>query len=965
MTTDEIERVLRAWYLIEMLTPQSIDPDPERDEKSQQFDIKPGDTLPWNDAAARQQTLITVAYPGDDASGQSPEENANGVIDPDASTQESVRARQEPAAYILYLGLIKMADFEQALVSACNVNRTDFDRERGRPGMCAIASIQVDENGRYLPKSLRVSCAAWSLGKIRAGSVLQFVDQVAPRDFDRFIEKFEVPLSPDDPLSVGDITALVGAIQSSCGIGDLRLHRLARGAVYGFGTYENTDLLNSFYTQDITQTINCLHEERLPPITRNLFAADPPRKDLLRTDEHIASILQPARFPSGAWPNTKIRPALMQQAALILARETSAAFPILAVNGPPGTGKSTMLRSFISDQVVERARALCNFEDPSTAWTTQQEGTSPFHRLNEAITGFECLIASSNNAAIENISDELPSPKSVAGYEEILAAANHFANVAKYVASYRSDRRQEGQAWGLIAASLGSKKKITAFVEPFLYGQPDRRNKLPGHWTILEFKRNVPSEGWDTLRQAFLDEYAAFREKLRTASYPSNWSVRSEDDHLGVPGLDLDVLERQQQLFILALRVHRAFLSQTWTKVKDNVHLWTRVARKPDEFSTGCALAVWQSMFLFVPAISTTFASAARMLKTVPAGALGWAVVDEAGQAVPQAALGLFGRCRKALVVGDPLQIEPVVGLSSTVIRLFRDLVNVPAEWTAANDCRTSLQTLADRACPWGTTRIVDGCEQWVGVPLVVHRRCIQPMFRVSNEIYNNDMVYATAERIDEALYPFGHSAWIDERSVVSSRHGVRQQVELAAYIIRETSVYYRTQSQQILRSKHGLLPPNELDRLMAMWARPDIRVITPFKDIEKLLHAEVRTLPGNWNNLIGTVHKSQGKEAGVIICVLGLDEGKRGAAQFTSDKPNFLNVAITRAKHRIYIIGNAALWGSQPYFQALYADLEESSSVLSPGEFRARFTMETASTNAVSIPLPNIAEQPPIVRAL
>ena len=74
-----------------------------------------------------------------------------------------------------------------------------------------------------------------------------------------------------------------------------------------------------------------------------------------------------------------------------------------------------------------------------------------------------------------------------------------------------------------------------------------------------------------------------------------------------------------------------------------------------------CVGALYQTLFLLVPVISTTFASVGTFLRDVKEqGSIGTLIVDEAGQAQPQMAAGALYRSRRAVIVGDPKQVEPV-----------------------------------------------------------------------------------------------------------------------------------------------------------------------------------------------------------------------------------------------------------------------------------------------------------------
>lgn len=83
--------------------------------------------------------------------------------------------------------------------------------------------------------------------------------------------------------------------------------------------------------------------------------------------------------------------------------ELGAANGIMGINGPPGTGKTTLLRDLVASCVVDRASAMVRFDDPACAFTISGQklsvGGSAFlhlYRLDPSLKGHEILVASSN-----------------------------------------------------------------------------------------------------------------------------------------------------------------------------------------------------------------------------------------------------------------------------------------------------------------------------------------------------------------------------------------------------------------------------------------------------------------------------------------------------------------------------------------------------------------------------------------
>ncbi|MCL2842208.1 MAG: AAA domain-containing protein [Oscillospiraceae bacterium] len=130
--------------------------------------------------------------------------------------------------------------------------------------------------------------------------------------------------------------------------------------------------------------------------------------------------------------------------------------------------------------------------------------------------------------------------------------------------------------------------------------------------------------------------------------------------------------------------------------------------------------------------------------------------------------------------------------------------------------------------------------------------------------------------------------------------------------------------------------------------ALPVIYIITPFTSVKRSLHQKLRPLLtkllqevdadtiDKWlNTNCGTIHTFQGKEANEVLLVLGCDSQQGlGAAHWVGRKPNIINVAVSRAKYRIGIIGSYGLWSRIPHVQKVCNILSDSifSGTTPPG---------------------------------
>lgn len=402
--------------------------------------------------------------------------------------------------------------------------------------------------------------------------------------------------------------------------------------------------------------------------------------------------------------------------------------------------------------------------------------------------------------------------------------------------------------------------------------------------------------------------------------------------HLFNPADDKELAEERDYLFLCALQLTREFVCAS-SCIREDIDFlrayWgIKMASAEGEnkevikFEEGDRVklvpALFQVLNIITPVISTTFASAHRMFADVPidlAGPapLGLLVIDEAGQAVPYAAVGALARCRRALVVGDPYQIEPVV--TEDIKQLRSKFGNsIPLQFKAS---WSSVQKFADNVNLVGGLRVSSNGEDetWAGCPLVVHRRCISPMFDISNEIaYGNTMLNETktldpqnekdGRLLDTLLFPSSQWINVNGSEAGAKNHYVEEQGERIAQMVLAS--FERSGGKR----------------------RPSIFIISPFKTVVSGIKQHLGQVAhkgigdNEWDGFIkaniGTVHTFQGKEANEVIFALGCDvgEGCVGAIEFVN--ANIVNVAASRAKYRLYVIGDYAAWQRNEFIASM-----------------------------------------------
>jgi len=254
-------------------------------------------------------------------------------------------------------------------------------------------------------------------------------------------------------------------------------------------------------------------------------------------------------------------------------------------------------------------------------------------------------------------------------------------------------------------------------------------------------------------------------------------------------------------------------------------------------------------------------------------------VIDEASQVDVATILPLLFRARRAVIVGDENQLGPIVRLTDPLDREIAQACNLgDADFACLSHLSSSLFTLAaDRVQTAGSSVVM----------LKDHYRCHPDIIGFSNRHFYKGLLRPLTEKTVDGGVSFHEVNGVAQRK----------------WFNHEEAEHVCSLVGQLLEEGHEL---------------KNIGVVTPFRKQVELIR---RMLEGRGlvatalddSITVGTAHTYQGDERKIMILslVVGADMPAstiRWLHNPLSSSKNLLNVALTRARSRLYIVGSRQL---------------------------------------------------------
>lgn len=381
--------------------------------------------------------------------------------------------RPNNSGFVVFLGIFEFDSVIELICKQCGKDRTE---ERDSYRKKFSLALFFDNNIRFLQDKTFFTASGYVNERKSMPTYEQFriFENEEKQRISNIFEKCYIPIDDIDNENkrvIVDHRAFDEAMAEMLRHFNNR-YDIDQCRVQYFEDIENDcTMLHSFFIDDLQTAKHVTDSKNLD---KYLFGSTTDVRQNLDSNNRVESfskyrledILQPKNYPLGRYPsNTDYPLYLMQQVAVNLSTGYDRN-QLRSVNGPPGTGKTTLLKDIIAELIVEQAYDICRLSQKridGRSSGVKYDDKWYIGRLPEQIAEKNILIASSNNSAVKNIVNELPKASKI-DHELLkeLLDSDYFSSIASSINESNEEEKQERfektkdeNMWGLISLEGG------------------------------------------------------------------------------------------------------------------------------------------------------------------------------------------------------------------------------------------------------------------------------------------------------------------------------------------------------------------------------------------------------------------------------------------------------------------------------------------------------------------------------
>lgn len=281
-------------------------------------------------------------------------------------------------------------------------------------------------------------------------------------------------------------------------------------------------------------------------------------------------------------------------------------------------------------------------------------------------------------------------------------------------------------------------------------------------------------------------------------------------------------------------------------------------------------------------------------------------IIDEAGQASPEISMALFALAKRAVVVGDVKQIEPVWSILDSVdsanLTKFGLKSDDASEFNGRRCSCGSIMKIAQAACA-----VKDDSIDEKGNILLEHRRCLPEIIQYCSDLaYNGQIIPMREDK--ETIFP--KMAFYSVRSSVITKQGnKRVNPDESRAICDWLSANHKKIVEAYQKEEHGN-SQKEKRKAKVISIYDCVGILTPFRGQKEQLYQDLKAFGFNADGFkMGTVHALQGAERPIVLFSSVYTAEDNVGKMFFDENVNMLNVAVSRAKDSFIMFGDERIF--------------------------------------------------------